>query len=59
MCVNDVLQQYLDAARRGDFEAAFEYFADDVLARIPGRSPQAGSFRVATRRSATSRPHAL
>lgn len=45
MSVNEIMHQYLDAARRGDFDAAFEYFADDISIRIPGRSPQAGVYR--------------
>jgi ketosteroid isomerase-like protein len=45
MSVSEVMHQYLDAARRGDFDAAFEYFADDISIRIPGRSAQAGVYR--------------
>jgi len=40
-----VISQYLDAARRHDWDAAFDFFADDVMIRIPGRSRLAGDHR--------------
>jgi ketosteroid isomerase-like protein len=33
---------YLAAARRGDWDTAFDFLADDVLIAIPGRSAFAG-----------------
>ena len=41
----DVMERYLDAARRGDFETASAFFADDVVFRVPGRSRYAGEHR--------------
>ena len=41
----EVMQQYADAARRGDFETAFGLYADDIVFRIPGRSSLAGEHR--------------
>jgi len=41
----EVMQQYADAARRGDFETAFGFYADDIVFRIPGRSQLAGEHR--------------
>ena len=41
----DVMQQYADAARRGDFEMAFSFYADDIVFRVPGRSSLAGEHR--------------
>ena len=35
----------LAAAKRGDWEDAFGYFADDILIHIPGRSEFAGDHR--------------
>jgi ketosteroid isomerase-like protein len=43
-CV-DVVRSYLDAARRGDWNSAFGFFAEDMLVRIPGRSSFAGEHR--------------
>jgi ketosteroid isomerase-like protein len=42
MAAADVMRRYREAAARGDFEAAFGMFADDIVFRIPGRSPFAG-----------------
>jgi len=42
MSATDVMHAYADAARRGDFDAAFARFAEDIVFRIPGRSPFAG-----------------
>jgi ketosteroid isomerase-like protein len=36
------MTEYLAAARRGDWETAFGYLADDLLIHIPGRSAFAG-----------------
>src|SRR3954452_8707039 len=45
MSAQRVISQYLDAARRHDWDAAFGFFADDVMIRIPGRSRLAGDHR--------------
>jgi hypothetical protein len=39
------MTEYLAAARRGDWDAAFAHFADDILIRVPGRSEWAGERR--------------
>jgi len=36
---------YLAAAKRGDWDTAFGYFADDIAMRVPGRSQFAGEHR--------------
>jgi ketosteroid isomerase-like protein len=36
------MRRYRAAAARGDFEAAFGMFADDITFRVPGRSSHAG-----------------
>ena len=41
----DVIRPYLDAAKRGDWDTAFGFFADDIALRIPGRSEFAGEHR--------------
>jgi ketosteroid isomerase-like protein len=41
----EVMQRYRGAAARGDFDAAFGMFADDVVFRIPGTSEWAGEHR--------------
>jgi ketosteroid isomerase-like protein len=45
MTAAEVMQRYMDAARRGDFDTAFGLWADDVVFRIPGRSSHAGERR--------------
>jgi ketosteroid isomerase-like protein len=45
MSATDVMHRYVAAARRGDFDAAFAMFADDIAVRIPGRSAFAGEHR--------------
>jgi ketosteroid isomerase-like protein len=42
MAAKDVMERYVAAARRGDFDAAFAMFAEDIVFRIPGRSSFAG-----------------
>jgi ketosteroid isomerase-like protein len=42
MTPRELITQYLNAARGGDFDAAYAYFADDLRIRIPGRSAWAG-----------------
>ena len=39
------MTDYLGAAKRGDWDTAFGYFADDLLVTIPGRSQFAGRRR--------------
>ena len=45
MSAVEVMRAYLDAMQRGDHETAFAYYADDIVARIPGRSRFAGVAR--------------
>ncbi|MBI5103657.1 MAG: nuclear transport factor 2 family protein [Solirubrobacterales bacterium] len=40
-----LMTEYLTAARRGDWDTAFGFFADDLEVRIPGRGPFAGRHR--------------
>lgn len=40
----EVMRQYLDAWSRGDSEAAFALWADDIVHHVPGRSRLAGDF---------------
>lgn len=40
-----VVRDYLAAMRSGDRQAAYAYFADDVVGHVPGRSPPAGVRR--------------
>jgi ketosteroid isomerase-like protein len=42
MTPRELMTEYLAAARRGDWETAFGYLADDLLIHIPGRSAFAG-----------------
>jgi ketosteroid isomerase-like protein len=39
------MTDYLDAARRGDWDTAFGYFSEDIVMRVPGRSRLAGERR--------------
>jgi len=41
----ELMTDYLAAAKRGDWETAFGYFADDIVFHIPGRSSFAGDHR--------------
>jgi ketosteroid isomerase-like protein len=41
----EVMQAYAAAWERGDPEAAFEWYADDVVMRLPGRSRESGVHR--------------
>jgi ketosteroid isomerase-like protein len=45
MTPRELMTEYLAAARRGDWDAAFAHFADDILIRVPGRSEWAGERR--------------
>ena len=38
------MRRYIDAAKRRDFESAYACFADDIVARVPGRSDMAGEL---------------
>jgi ketosteroid isomerase-like protein len=40
-----VMRRYIDAVRAGDWTTASGFFADDIVLRIPGRSPLAGERR--------------
>jgi len=39
---HELMTGYLAAAKRGDWDTAFGYFADDIVVHIPGRSAFAG-----------------
>jgi ketosteroid isomerase-like protein len=41
----EVMGRYADAVRRGDWTAAYGFFADDVVGHVPGRSALAGELR--------------
>ena len=45
MTPRELMTDYLAAAKRGDWDTAFGYFADDLLITIPGRSQFAGQRR--------------
>jgi uncharacterized protein len=45
MTPRELMTDYLAAARRGDWDAAFGHFAEDMRIRIPGRSAWAGERR--------------
>jgi uncharacterized protein len=45
MSARDLIADYLAAAKRGDWDTAFGFFADDILFHIPGRSELAGDRR--------------
>jgi uncharacterized protein len=45
MSATEVMESYVAAARRRDFDAAFGRFAEDIVIRIPGRSAFAGERR--------------
>jgi ketosteroid isomerase-like protein len=40
-----LMRRYVDAMRRGDWDAGTAFFADDIVIRIPGRSAFAGEHR--------------
>ena len=41
----DLMQRYLAAAQRGDWDTGFGFFAEDIVIHIPGRSRFAGTHR--------------
>ena len=45
MTPRELMNDYLAAAKRGDWDTAFRYFADDIVFHIPGRSSFAGDRR--------------
>ena len=45
MTARELITDYLNAVRAGDWDTAFGYFADDIVFRIPGRSRFAGERR--------------
>jgi ketosteroid isomerase-like protein len=42
MTPRELMTDYLAAAKRGDWDTAFRFLADDLLIHIPGRSAFAG-----------------
>jgi ketosteroid isomerase-like protein len=42
MTPRELMTDYLAAAKRGDWDTAFHFLADDLLIHIPGRSAFAG-----------------
>jgi uncharacterized protein len=40
----NVMERYIDAMRRGDRDAAFAHYADDIVGHVPGRSALAGDL---------------
>ena len=42
MTPRELMTEYLRAARSGDWDTAFGYFADDIVMHVPGRSRLAG-----------------
>jgi uncharacterized protein len=42
MTIRELMTDYLAAAKRGDWDTAFGFLADDLLIHIPGRSAFAG-----------------
>ena len=42
---HELMTDYIAAVRRGDWETALGYFADDIVFNIPGRSSFAGERR--------------
>ncbi len=45
MTARELMSDYIAAARRGDWDTAFGYFAEDIDFHIPGRSAFAGHRR--------------
>jgi ketosteroid isomerase-like protein len=41
----EVMRSYISAMRARDLEAAFDHYADDIVAYVPGRSALAGTLR--------------
>jgi ketosteroid isomerase-like protein len=45
MTTIDLMRDYIACAHRGDWDTGYQYFADDIRIRIPGRSEMAGEHR--------------
>jgi ketosteroid isomerase-like protein len=45
MSAADVMHRYLAAMQAGDRETAFGFYAEDLIAHVPGRSAFAGDLR--------------
>ena len=45
MSARELMTDYLEAARRGDWETAYGWFAEDMTIRVPGSSQWAGEHR--------------
>jgi ketosteroid isomerase-like protein len=45
MTPRELITEYVGAAKRGDWDAAFGHFHDDIRIRIPGHSALAGEHR--------------
>jgi ketosteroid isomerase-like protein len=45
MSAADVMHRYLAAMQAGDRETAFGFYAEDLVAHVPGRSAFAGDLR--------------
>jgi ketosteroid isomerase-like protein len=55
MTPRELMTDYLAAAKRGDWDSAFDFFAEDMVIHVPGRSAFAGDRLGRMPRSATSR----
>ena len=63
MTPRELIDRYVTAMRAGERSTAYEFFADDVVLHLPGRSQFAGTHRgrdaaVAYIESAVARSHA-
>ena len=45
MTPRELMTDYLAAAKRGDWDTAFDFVAEDIVIHIPGRSAFAGDRR--------------
>ena len=45
VAAEQVMSLYVAAVQRGDLHAAYAFFADDMIAHVPGRSALAGELR--------------
>ena len=45
MTPRELISEYVAAARRGDWDTAFGYFAEDIVLHVPGRSAFSGDRR--------------
>ena len=58
MTPQELMTDYLAAARRGDWDMAFGFFAADIVMHVPGRSAFAGDREGKDAPSDTSSPSA-